>query len=131
LPAASSRTLSGAADSRIPIAAMKFIGRSPLAAAPLRPVHPAALELSMTWQTVLLSLMPVLLSAVICPSVAWLIREVLSLRVRIATLEAQIEDMQTDCSRHQAWQSELQKTVGRTDRNVARLCERAGVQFDP
>jgi len=85
----------------------------------------------MTWQSLLLSLVPALISAVVVPSVAWLVKEVLSLRVRIATLEAQIEDMQSDCSRHQAWQSEIQKTVGRTDRNVARLCERAGVQFDP
>jgi len=85
----------------------------------------------MSWQSLLLAVIPVLLSAVIVPSVAWLVKEVLALRIKLVALETRVEAMSSNCLQHHRWQEEISSAVTRTDRNVARLCESAGVQFDP
>ena len=77
-----------------------------------------------------ISLALMLLATVIIPSVAWLVKEVLSLRNKLVEHEVQIAAILKNCERHQEWQSELQKTISRVDNNVVRLCERNGVQYD-
>ena len=66
-------------------------------------------------------------SLVIIPSVAWLVREVLSLRGKMIEMETRQENMRENCTRHQIWNGEMQKTVSRMDKNIARLCQKNGV----
>ena len=60
---------------------------------------------------------------VLTPSVAWLVREVLSIRLKLVALETRLDKKDKDCERHQEWAKEHQASIGRIDRNVARLCQ--------
>ena len=66
-------------------------------------------------------------SIVIIPSVAWLVREVLALRGKMIEIQTRQDTMRENCDRHQRWNGEMQKTVSRMDKNIARLCQQAGV----
>jgi hypothetical protein len=66
-------------------------------------------------------------SAVVIPSVAWLVNEVLALRVKIVEIETRMGDRDRTCDRHQIWNAEIQRSVHRMDLNIARLCQKAGV----
>jgi len=68
------------------------------------------------------------LSAVIVPSVAWLIREVLALRGKMIELETRMAATDRQCERHQRWSDALQISLTRVDKNVARLCQASGVK---
>lgn len=68
------------------------------------------------------------LGTIITPSVAWLIREVLSLRGKMIELETRMMATDRECDRHQKWNSELQTSLTRVDKNVVRLCQASGVQ---
>ena len=71
---------------------------------------------------------PLAVGAVIVPSVAWLVNAVLNLQIKLAQIEEWRIAKQQECARHQSWQGELQKGLTRIDKNVTRLCEKAGVK---
>lgn len=66
-------------------------------------------------------------SLVIVPSVGWLVREVLTLRGKMIEIQIRQDNMRENCDRHQIWNGEMQKTVSRMDKNIARLCQKNGV----
>jgi hypothetical protein len=66
-------------------------------------------------------------SIVLVPSVTWLIREVLALRVKVTEIETRLAATDRECKRHQEWAGQLQACVVRVDKNVGRLCVHAGV----
>lgn len=77
-----------------------------------------------------ISLALTLLTIVIVPCIAWLIREVLSLRNCMVSQQTEIANIKENCRRHQMWQDEQQKTLARVDKNVVRICERNQIQYD-
>ena len=78
------------------------------------------------WQAWML----VLVSLILVPSVAWLVKEVLTLRKDMVRLMVRMDGRDKDCERHQEWNSALQKTLERTDRNVVRLCTKADAEYE-
>lgn len=66
--------------------------------------------------------------ALVTGIVGWVLKEVISLRVRCVAMETTIQAMGKDCVRHQNWLDDLSKTASRVDRNVSRLCQKSGVQ---
>ena len=66
--------------------------------------------------------------AVLAPSVAWLVKEVLDLRGKMIQLGTRQTNMNRECDRHQRWSDQLQKSINRIERNVARLCQAMGVK---
>ncbi len=70
----------------------------------------------------------VTVTVVVVPSIAWLVREVLKLRGDMIKLQTRLDNTDTQVARHQKWAGDLQNAVGRVDRNVARLCQAAGVK---
>jgi len=67
-------------------------------------------------------------SVVIIPSIGWLVREVLAIRGKMIALEERMLAKDKDCDRHQKWAGEQQRAITRIDKNVARLCQNAGVR---
>jgi len=65
---------------------------------------------------------------VVVPSVAWLIKAVLDLRERMIGVEAWIKLKESECQRHQSWGGTMQADIKRIDKNISRLCQKAGVQ---
>ncbi len=70
----------------------------------------------------------VAITVVVVPSIAWLVREVLNLRGDMIHLQTRLDNTDREVARHQAWAGDLQRAVGRVDRNVARLCQANGVK---
>ena len=67
-------------------------------------------------------------SAVVIPSVAWLVKAVLDLKERMIRTEAWIALKADECQRHQQWAGTMQSDIKRIDKNISRLCQAAGVQ---
>jgi hypothetical protein len=67
------------------------------------------------------------IAALVVPSVAWLVREVLSLRGKMIELETRMDAKDRDCDRHQRQAVDVQRALSRIDRNVARLCQVSGI----
>jgi hypothetical protein len=78
-----------------------------------------------------ISMVLAVLTVVVVPSGAWLVKEVLSLRNEMVKQQGEIAGIKENCLRHQAWQETLQRTLNRVDKNVVRLCEKNGVRYDP
>jgi hypothetical protein len=68
------------------------------------------------------SWMTLVLSAIIIPSVAWLVKEVLAQRKELVAMDLKITSISTDCKRHQEWQLNMQKILNRVDKNMGRVC---------
>lgn len=77
------------------------------------------------------------LSAVIVPSVAWLVGSVIRLQKEIAELQVQagawrehaalqFREIEKGCTGHREWLKELTATINKIDRNVVRLNEKLG-----
>jgi len=66
-------------------------------------------------------------SCVIVPSVAWLVKEVLALRGKMIELETRMDEQRKNCERHQQWNGALQSSINRMDKNIAKLCMKAGI----
>lgn len=69
-------------------------------------------------------------SGIALPTIAWLVKEVLSLRRDMVKLQTEWEKITSDCQRHQVWSEDRQKTLNRLDRNIVRLCEHAKVDYE-
>lgn len=72
----------------------------------------------------------VIVSAIVIPSVGWLVREVLRMRLKLAELDVRLTGREAECQRHQKWAGTMQETLSRIERAVARLCQKAGVKED-
>jgi hypothetical protein len=69
-------------------------------------------------------------SCVVVPTVGWLIREVLSLRKDILKIQHAIAAQQELCSERKIELTRGQATMTRLDRNLVRLCQHAGVDYE-
>jgi hypothetical protein len=67
------------------------------------------------------------IGGVVVPCVAWLTREVLALRGKMIELETRMGAKDQECERHQKWAGDLQRAITRMDKNISRLCQKAGV----
>jgi hypothetical protein len=70
----------------------------------------------------------------IVASITWLVKEVLALRNDLTKLQTetqlQIKQITQNCARHQHWAEGIQKSMGRMDRNLIRLCSKQEVEFE-
>ncbi len=75
-----------------------------------------------------------IIAPLIVLTVAWLIREVVSIRrdfVKFkATSETQIAAIQQNCRRHQGWAEKMDGAIQRVDRNVVRLCQKSEIEYE-
>ena len=70
-------------------------------------------------------------SLIIVPSVAWLLKQVLDLRAKMIELETRLRMLDGEygqCARHQKWAGDLQHAINKIDKNIGRLCLKAGVE---
>ena len=68
------------------------------------------------------------IGGILIPCVGWLIREVLDLRGKMIALEARMGAVDANCARHQLWGEGMATALKKIDKNVGRLCLKAGVQ---
>jgi hypothetical protein len=72
--------------------------------------------------------------ALVIASICWLTKEVLSLRKDMTKIQTEtslrISEIKENCSRHQMWSQDLQKSLGRLDRNLIRLCAKQNVKCE-
>ncbi len=75
-----------------------------------------------------------IIGLLIVSSICWLVKEVLALRNDVTKLQTEtdikIKQIQNNCARHQHWAEGLQKSMGRMDRNLIRLCSKQEVEFE-
>jgi hypothetical protein len=67
------------------------------------------------------------LGVVVVPSIAWLVREVLSLRGEMIKLQTCQKHTEKECLRHQIWAAGHQRILSSVAKNISRLCMKAGV----
>ena len=48
--------------------------------------------------------------------------------LKLANVALQIAQIQSNCARHQVWDDSMQQTINRADKNVALLCQQAGIK---
>lgn len=74
------------------------------------------------------------LALIIIPSVCWLVSEVLSIRHDFVIFQAKVEERMEirdeQHKRNQISYTDQQKMIARLDRNVVRMCEKAGVNYE-
>ena len=72
-----------------------------------------------------------LVSGLILAGICWLTKEVLELKKDMAKLQTEvtikIADITNNCERHQRWAGDLQRSLGRLERNLIRLCTKQDV----
>ena len=75
-----------------------------------------------------------LVSGIVLPCVAWLVKAVLKIQSDFtkfqAATEQRMKDRDESCQRHNNWTNDIQKTVVRSDKNIVRLCESQGVDYE-
>jgi hypothetical protein len=80
-------------------------------------------------------------SAIIIPSVGWLVKAVLTLKRDMLALQLELKNQcenwtssqarrDLEYMRNQQWNQETQRTLERVDRNMVRLCEKTGANFE-
>lgn len=70
------------------------------------------------------------ISVLVVPAVAWLVKEVLSLRRDLVVLQVHMTEIDRNCTRHQAWNECIQAMLSRLDRNIVRLCQSSSVGYE-
>ena len=74
------------------------------------------------------------LTAVVIPSVSWLVIKVLAIELSMTEFHARIEQRMSskdqDCGEHRAWTQSISQDIKRIDRNVTRLCTTMKVPED-
>jgi hypothetical protein len=80
-------------------------------------------EMPVWLQVIYAIVAPVLLSVA-----GWVTVQVWNMRIRMAELEADIQNIKPKCERHDAMLSGLNSAVSRIDRNIVRLGMASGVK---
>ncbi len=81
------------------------------------------------------------ITAILVPSMAWLVKQVLCLRKDMVELQTQLtertqawvrafESIQDNCGQHRLANEETQKDLRRMDGNIIRLCQAGGLEYD-
>lgn len=70
----------------------------------------------------------------IAASTVWLVSRVVTQRHEMEKfrleMDLEISKIKNNCSRHQLWAKDMQKSIGRMDRNVVLLCAKSGVNYE-
>jgi hypothetical protein len=73
-------------------------------------------------------------AALVIASICWLVREVLSIRGQLIKLQTQVNlqmrAIMKNCSRHQRWAEQLQKSLHRMDNNIVAICITQGIKHE-
>ena len=69
-------------------------------------------------------------ASVVIPTLAWLIKEVLTLRKDMIRLQAHVENMHEVCRERGKLFTSQNSMLTRLDRNIVRLCQKQGVEYE-
>lgn len=70
------------------------------------------------------------LAIVIAPSVGIVVKEVLSLRVRMTEIEVELTNIKGRCTERLQWMQNMDDTLKRVDRAVVAVATKLGVQLE-
>ena len=72
----------------------------------------------------------IIVTAIVIPSVAWLVKEVLSLRNKMVELETRFTMQAENCQRHLRWNEDTTNKLNTIATNIARPCQHNNLHFD-
>jgi hypothetical protein len=85
----------------------------------------------------ILQLVSIVLGCILIPLAGYYVKrtadreqELVDLRLKILSVEKDIAAINSNCQRHQAWMEATSNTQQRMDRNIARLCQKGGVDYE-
>lgn len=91
----------------------------------------------MTWTLILQNIIPSLVVAFIiwvAGSTVWLVSRVITQKHDLEKfrikMDSEISKIKSDCKRHQLWGEDMQKSIGRMDRNVVKLCVKGDISYE-
>ena len=61
---------------------------------------------------------------------AWLFRTLVRLDREVVVIQRRMDDRDTICQMHERTLRELTNNVNRSDRNICRLCDKAGLEYE-